>query len=207
MLNTPVTFPVQFRESKIDGGLVRVTLPEMHGFRAYATLSHTSARLFGPELGGLRFSAGCAPEARPDHDEPFQQTTHIEYRTSRLLGLWGGLTWRDDSGLVAVSVPTYADALQLTGDEQAAHADIDGTYSLPLIPSLRFERMVDRSEQTAGVASWMAVVDTAECDRRGTMMTSAGERRAAPVTGLRSVWCGAEGWTYHSAVGLAQRGR
>jgi hypothetical protein len=120
VLNTPLTFPVQFRESKIDGGLVRVTLPEMHGFRAYATLSHTSARLFGPELGGLRFSAGYAPVARPDHDEPFQQTTHLEYRTSRLRGLWAGLTWRYDSGLVAVSVPTFADALQLTGDEQAA---------------------------------------------------------------------------------------
>ncbi|HZS60278.1 MAG TPA: hypothetical protein VFA43_13465, partial [Gemmatimonadaceae bacterium] len=120
VLNTPLTFPVQFRESKIDGGLVRVTLPEMHGFRAYATLSHTSARLFGPELGGLRFSAGYAPVARPDHDEPFQQTTHLEYHTRRLRGLWAGLTWRYDSGLVAVSVPTYADALQLTGDEQAA---------------------------------------------------------------------------------------
>jgi len=120
VLNTPLTFPVQFRQSKIDGGLVRVTLPEMHGFRAYATLSHTSARLFGPELGGLRFSAGYAPVARPDHDEPLQQTTHLEYRTNRLGGLWAGVTWRYDSGLVAVSVPTYADALQLTGDEQAA---------------------------------------------------------------------------------------
>jgi hypothetical protein len=120
VLNTPLTFPVQFRKSKIDGGLVRITLPEAQGFRAYATLSHTSARLFGPELGGLRFSTGYAPVARPDHDEPFQQTTHFEYRTSRLRGLWGGLTWRYDSGLVAVSVPTYADALQFTGDEQAA---------------------------------------------------------------------------------------
>jgi hypothetical protein len=34
--------------------------------------------------------------------------------------LWGGLTWRYDSGLVAVAVPTYAGALRLTGDEQAA---------------------------------------------------------------------------------------
>jgi hypothetical protein len=120
VFNTPLTFPVQFRQSKIDGGLLRVTWPTVHGFRAYTTFSHTSARLFGPELGGLRFSAAYAPVARPDHDEPLQQTTHLEYRRSQLRELWVGLTWRYDSGLVAVSVPTYADALALTGDEQAA---------------------------------------------------------------------------------------
>jgi hypothetical protein len=120
ILNTPLAFPVQFRQSKIDGGLVRVTLPDIHGFTAYTTLSHTRARLFGPELGGLRFSAEYASVARPDHDEPFQSTTHVEYRTNRFAGSWIGLTWRYDSGLVAVSVPTYADALRLTGDEQAA---------------------------------------------------------------------------------------
>src|SRR5262249_25789109 len=80
----------------------------------------TRARLFGPALGGLRFSTTYAPVARPDHDEPFQSTMHVEYRTTRFAGLWTGLTWRYDSGLVAVSVPTYADALRLTGDEQAA---------------------------------------------------------------------------------------
>jgi hypothetical protein len=119
ILNTPLTFPTQFRQSRIGGGLVRIELPRVRGVSAYATLSHTGARLFGPELGGLRFSAGYAPVARPDHDEPLQSTTHIEYRTARAAGFWAGLTWRYDSGLVAVSVPTYADALRLTGDQQA----------------------------------------------------------------------------------------
>jgi Carboxypeptidase regulatory-like domain len=120
ILNTPLTFPVQFRKSVIDGGLVRITLPEVRGVQVYATFSHTRSRLFGPSVGGLRFSGNYAPVARPDHDEPLQMTTHLEYRTSRISGLWTGLTWRYDSGLVAVSVPTYGDALQLTGDEQAA---------------------------------------------------------------------------------------
>jgi hypothetical protein len=44
----------------------------------------------------------------------------VEYRRSGFGGFWAGLTWRYDSGLVAVSVPTYADALRLTGDDQAA---------------------------------------------------------------------------------------
>ncbi len=65
ILNTPLTFPVQFHESKIDGGLVRVTLPDVHGFSAFTTLSHTRARLFGPELGGLRFRASYAPSPDP----------------------------------------------------------------------------------------------------------------------------------------------
>jgi hypothetical protein len=120
ILNTPLTFPVQFRKSQIDGGLVRVTLPELRGVQVNTTLSHTRSRLFGPSVGGLRFSADYAAVARPDHDEPLQTTTHVEYRTSKVAGFWTGLTWRYDSGLVAVSVPTYGDALQLTGDEQAA---------------------------------------------------------------------------------------
>jgi hypothetical protein len=120
ILNTPLAFPVQFRQSKQDGGLVRITLPTYRGWQLYTTVSHTRSRLFGPELGGLRFSADYAPVARPDHDEPFQQNTHIEYRSGGAPGFWAGLTWRYDSGLVAVAVPTYGAALQLTGDEQAA---------------------------------------------------------------------------------------
>ncbi|MBI3490469.1 MAG: TonB-dependent receptor [Acidobacteria bacterium] len=120
IFNTPLAFPVQFRESRADGGLLRVTLPDSHGWQAYATLSHSRSRLFGPALGGLRFGASYAPVARPDHDEALQANTHVEYRTGGGLGFWSGLTWRYDSGLVAVAVRTYEDALKLTGDQQAA---------------------------------------------------------------------------------------
>ncbi|HTN50271.1 MAG TPA: hypothetical protein VMK32_12645, partial [Burkholderiaceae bacterium] len=137
ILNTPLTFPVQFRKSKIDGGLVRVTLPEIHGFQVYSTLSHTGSRLFGPELGGLRFSASYAPVARPDHDEPLQSTTHAEYRLTGHGGFWIGVTWRYDSGLVAVSVPTYAAALLLTGDQQAAMGLYCGTIAATVAQPIR----------------------------------------------------------------------
>jgi hypothetical protein len=136
IFNTPLAFPVQFRQSKQNGGLARITLPEYRGWQLYTTLSHTSSRLFGPALGGLRFSADYESVARPDHDEPFQQNTHIDYRSRRKLGFWGGLTWRYDSGLVAVAVPTYGAALQLTGDEQAAMGlycgDTAATRSQPI---------------------------------------------------------------------------
>jgi hypothetical protein len=64
------------------------------------------------------------------------QNAHLEYRSTRTLGFWAGLTWRYDSGLVAVAVPTYAAALHLTGDEQAQMGlycgDIFATQHQPL---------------------------------------------------------------------------
>ena len=68
------------------------------------------------------FSTAYASVARPDHDQGFQQTTNLQYQFSQrnLRGLWLGLTWRFDSGLVVVSIPDYGTALTLTGDEQQA---------------------------------------------------------------------------------------
>jgi len=122
ILNTPLNFPIQFRKAKIDGAMVRVTLRPVRGFSAYSVLGHTRSRLFSPETGGINFGGGYDPVARPDHDQGFEQTTNLQYQSSRprLKGLWLGLTWRFDSGLVVPSVPDYATALTLTGDEEHA---------------------------------------------------------------------------------------
>ena len=120
ILNTPLNFPIQFRQSKIDGAMVRATLNNFHGFSAFAVLGHTRSRLFSPEIGGINFGTAYAPVARPDHDQGFEQTTNVQYQFQQksMRGLWLGLTWRFDSGLVVVSVPDYATALTLTGDQQ-----------------------------------------------------------------------------------------
>ncbi len=120
ILNTPLNFPIQFQKSKIDGALVRVTLNNVHGFSAFTVLGHSRSRLFSPEIGGINFGAAYASVARPDHDQGFEQTTNLQYQFPQreFRGLWLGLTWRFDSGLVVVSVPDYATALTLTGDEQ-----------------------------------------------------------------------------------------
>jgi hypothetical protein len=73
--------------------------------------------VFSPEIGGINFGGGYASVARPDHDQGFQQTTNVQYQFPKR-GSWFGLTWRYDSGLVVVSVPDYATALALSGDEQ-----------------------------------------------------------------------------------------
>jgi len=138
ILNTPLNFPIQFHESKIDGAMVRATLNNFHGLSAFAVLGHTRSRLFSPEIGGINFGAAYAPVARPDHDQGFEQTTNVQYQFPRrsMRGLWLGMTWRFDSGLVVVSVPDYATALTLSGDEQQEIGlycgDVFATVNQPL---------------------------------------------------------------------------
>ena len=117
LLNSPLTFPTQFRKSKIDGALVRLTLNPAHGVNGFFTISHVRSRLFGPELGGISFSAPYSNVARPDHDEGLAMNLNLRYQFRRS-GPWINGSYRYDGGLVAVAVPDVATALALTGDEQ-----------------------------------------------------------------------------------------
>ena len=102
--STPLTFPIEWNNSKIPGVAGRVSVPNFHGFSALFVFSSVAARFFTPQLGG----AGAAPSAigafRIDHDEKFNQTTHLQYQPWRN-GPWFGFNWRYDSGLVAGAVP------------------------------------------------------------------------------------------------------
>ncbi len=117
LLNSPLTFPTQFRKSKIDGALFRATIAPTHGFAGYLTVSHVRSRLFGPETGGVSFSPPYSNVARPDHDEGLAMNLYTRYQIGAR-GPWAGVSYRYDGGLVAVAVPDYATALRLTGDEQ-----------------------------------------------------------------------------------------
>jgi hypothetical protein len=102
---TPITFPIEWHNSKIPGFAGRVSVPDFHGFSALMVFSSVAARFFLPQLGG----AGAVPSApggvfRIDHDEKFNQTTHLQYQPWKR-GPWVGFNWRYDSGLVAGSVP------------------------------------------------------------------------------------------------------
>ena len=74
-------------------------------------MSSVAARFFPPQVAGAGATVGqTGLPFRIDHDEKFNQTTHMQYTIpgSKLLsGLWGGFNWRYDSGLVAGSVPCY----------------------------------------------------------------------------------------------------
>jgi len=117
---TPITFPIGWRKSKIDGLAARITLADFHGLAAYTVMGHTRSRFFGPEIGGLVFND--VPQNgvfRIDHSEEFEQTTFARYQY-RKSGPWVSFTWRFNSGLALPGVvPDYASALLLTADEQA----------------------------------------------------------------------------------------
>jgi hypothetical protein len=126
---TPLTFPIEWHNSKIPGFAGRVSVPNVHGFSALFVFSSVAARFFNPQLGG----AGAVPPGtttgsditpfRIDHDEKFNQTTHIQYQPWKS-GPWFGFNWRYDSGLVAGAVPfatdttTPVDLTGLTADQQ-----------------------------------------------------------------------------------------
>jgi hypothetical protein len=120
LFNTPIAFPISWNKSKLDGVSVRLSTPNLKGFTWYTTMGHTRARFFGPEVGGLLFNSPIdANVFRIDHDQKFQQTTSLRYQW-RNNGPWAAFTWRYDSGLVAGSVGSLADALALSGAQQAA---------------------------------------------------------------------------------------
>jgi carboxypeptidase family protein len=103
---TPIFLPIEWQRSKIPGFAVRGSFPEYHGLTAFIVLSHVSARFFPPTVSGI------APPQPPgvfriDHDEVFNQTTHIQYQPFKR-GPWLGFNWRYDSGLVAGAVPCQA---------------------------------------------------------------------------------------------------
>ncbi|HEY2364503.1 MAG TPA: carboxypeptidase regulatory-like domain-containing protein, partial [Candidatus Angelobacter sp.] len=120
---TPLTFPIEWHNSKIPGVAGRVSVPDFHGFTALFVFSSVQARFFTPQIGG----AGAVPAAigafRIDHDEKFNETTHLQYQIGKR-GPWVGFNWRYDSGLVAGAVPfatdstTPVDLTGLTADQQ-----------------------------------------------------------------------------------------
>ncbi len=120
LFNTPITFPISWRKSKIDGFSVRFSTPDLKGFQAYTTMGHTRARYFGPSNGGLIFNSPIDTGVfRIDHDQAFEQTTYFRYQRPHN-GPWVAFTWRYDSGLVAGAVGSLEDALALTAAQQAA---------------------------------------------------------------------------------------
>jgi hypothetical protein len=126
--NTPIFFPIAWKNSKIDGPSVRVSMPNFHGFTALVVLAHVRARYFPPQVGGLGTTVGQGGSVfRIDHDQAFNQTTHFQYQPWKTLP-WIAMNWRYDSGLVA-SNPLVADfqtligangGTPLDGDQQAA---------------------------------------------------------------------------------------
>ena len=120
LLNSTITFPIAWHNSKLDGFTGRLSTINIHGFQAYWTFGHTRARYFPPETGGL------VPQGTPltsgafriDHDQAFQSTVNLRYQ--RKTWEYIDFSWRYDSGLVVSGVPDAGVALALTPNQQVS---------------------------------------------------------------------------------------
>jgi hypothetical protein len=121
LLNSTLTFPIAWHNSKLDGVTGRVSTTNLKGFQAYWTFGHTRARYYPPETGGL-IPQG-APLAggvfRIDHDQAFQSTINLRYQRPKNAE-WIALLYRYDSGLVVSGVPDAGFALSLTPNQQVS---------------------------------------------------------------------------------------
>lgn len=106
--NTPITFPIEWHNSKIPGYAGRLSVPDVHGFSALVVFSSVAARFFQPQVGGAGATVATAAGLpfRIDHDEKFNQTTHLQYQPWKR-GPWVGFNWRYDTGFVAGATPCY----------------------------------------------------------------------------------------------------
>jgi hypothetical protein len=134
--NTPITFPIDWHNSKIPGLALRADMPDFHHLSAYVVMSSVAARFFPPQVAGAGATVGASGlPFRIDHDEKFNETTHLQYqipgKVKSVDAPWVGFNWRFDSGLTAGSVPCYNN----TGDPNSpcgASALPDGTPAIDL---------------------------------------------------------------------------
>jgi hypothetical protein len=146
--DSPITFPIEWAKSKIPGYALRASVPNTHGFTAYIVMSSVAARFFEPQVSGIGSTPTGSEVFRIDHDEHFNETTHMQYQPFKR-GPWVGINWRYDSGLVAGPVPcaggncangpngtdSIVDASIITPDQQfQAGLSCGGVLATPTTP-------------------------------------------------------------------------
>ena len=106
--NTPIFFPIDWHNSKIPGFDLRADVPNFHHISAFVVMSSVAARFFPQQTAGAGATVGQSGfPFRIDHDEKFNQTTHVQYSIPVARSPWVAFNWRYDSGLVAGSTPCY----------------------------------------------------------------------------------------------------
>jgi hypothetical protein len=143
---TPITFPIEWHNSKIPGFTARVSVPNYHGFTAFVAMSSVAARFFLPQVAGLPIVPPATGVFRIDHDEKFNQTTHFQYQPWKT-GPWMGFNWRYDSGLVAGATPCYN---PLTATCAGASTMLNGQPAINLINTISGAPLTADQEFQAG---------------------------------------------------------
>lgn len=144
--STPITFPIEWHNSKIPGWALRAAVPTTHGFTAQVVMSSVAARFFTPQIGGLGTTVATTGSYTPfriDHDELFNMTAHAQYQPWKR-GPWFGFNWRYDSGLVAGATPCYGegatnDCPQSTTLGGMPAIDMTTPFGVPLTADQEFQ--------------------------------------------------------------------
>jgi hypothetical protein len=122
LLNTTITFPIAWHNSKNDGVTCRASTINLKGFQGYWTCGHTRARYYPPEDGGLipQGAPLAAGVFRIDHDQEFQSTINLRYQRKKNQE-WIAFTDRFDSGEVVSGIPDAGFAMaDLTPNQQVS---------------------------------------------------------------------------------------
>ena len=118
LLNTTITFPIAWHNSKNDGVTGRISTTNLKGFQAYYSFGHTRARYFPPQTGGVLPNDLDSGVFRIDHDQAYQSNANLRYQRPKNAE-WVSLIWRYDSGLVVSGVADTDAAQALTPAQQA----------------------------------------------------------------------------------------
>ena len=160
--NTPITFPIDWHNSKVPGFALRADVPDFHHISAFVVMSSVAARFFPPQVAGAGATVGSPGlPFRIDHDERFNETTHVQYQVPTRWSPYIGFNWRYDSGLVAGATPCYN---PIANDPNSACADTSTT--------LNGQPAVDLSGLTA--------------DQQAEAGLTCGDVKATPTTALPS---------------------
>ena len=144
--STPITFPIEWHNAKIPGFALRVSVPNYHGFSAQIVMSSVAARFFLPQVAGLPIVPPSTGVFRIDHDEKYNQTTHLQYQPWKR-GPWMGFNWRYDSGLVAGATPCFN---PLTATCAGASTSLGGQPAISLINTISGAPLTADQEFQAG---------------------------------------------------------
>ena len=125
--STPITFPIEWSSSKIPGYAIRASVPNFRGLSAFVVMSGVAARFFLPQVAGLPIIPVGNTVFRIDHDEVFNETTHLQYQPWKR-GPWLGFNWRYDSGLVAGALPCSSPTATCSASTSIADG---GTANIP----------------------------------------------------------------------------
>jgi Carboxypeptidase regulatory-like domain/TonB-dependent Receptor Plug Domain len=143
---TPLAFPIEWHNSKIPGYAIRVSVPNYRRFSAQVVMSSVAARFFLPQVAGLPIIPPSTGVFRIDHDEKFNETTHLQYQLWKA-GPWLGFNWRYDSGLVAGATPCFN---PLTATCAGASTTLDGQPAINLINTISGAPLTADQEFQAG---------------------------------------------------------